>query len=59
MNTIDMRLTGTEEDLERWLLLLKRMDERGLIEILEQSAPYKNRGESKLYRVYIKVNLQI
>ncbi len=35
------------------------MDRKRLIEILEESMPYKNRGESKMYRVYLEVNLNM
>lgn len=54
---IEMRLMGTEQDLEIWLKLVRKMQDHKILEILEESAPYKNRGESKLYRVYLKVNL--
>jgi hypothetical protein len=35
------------------------MDRKGLIEILEESQPYPNRGESKLYRLYLEIDLNI
>jgi hypothetical protein len=54
-----MRLSGTEADLKAYLYLLRAMDTKGLIEILEESQPYKNRGESKMYRVYLEVNLNM
>jgi hypothetical protein len=54
-----MRLSGTESDLKAYLYLLHAMDKKGLIEILEESAPYKNRGESKMFRVYLEVNLNM
>jgi len=56
---IKMRLSGTEEDLQNWLIFLRKVEEKGLIEILEQSHPYKNRGESKLYRVYAEIDLKV
>jgi hypothetical protein len=56
---IKMRLSGTEADLKAYLYLLRAMDTKGLIEILEESQPYKNRGESKMYRVYLEVNLNM
>lgn len=56
---IKMRLSGTEADLKAYLYLLHAMDKKGLIEILEESQPYKNRGESKIHRVYLEVNLNI
>jgi hypothetical protein len=56
---IKMRLSGTEADLKAYLYLLHAMDKKGLIEILEESAPYKNRGESKIFRVYLEVNLNM
>jgi hypothetical protein len=54
-----MRLSGTEADLKAYLYLLHAMDKKGLIEILEESEPYKNRGESKMFRVYLEVNLNM
>lgn len=59
MNQIDMRLTGTVEDLERWEWFLNLMASKGLITILEKSKLYQNRGESILYRQYIKIRLNI
>lgn len=56
---IKMRLSGTESDLKAYLYLLRAMDRKGLIEILEESEPYKNRGSSKIYRVYLEVNLNM
>ncbi len=56
---IKMRLSGTDTDLKAYLYLLRAMDKKGLIEILEESQPYKNRGESKMYRVYLEVNLNM
>ncbi len=54
---IEMRLMGTEKDLKVFLELVHKMQDHQLLEILEESNPYKNRGESKLYRVYLKVDL--
>jgi hypothetical protein len=56
---IKMRLSGTESDLKAYLYLLRAMDRKGLIEILEESQPYPNRGESKLYRLYLEIDLSI
>lgn len=56
---INMRLSGTESDLKAYLYLLHAMDAKGLIEILEESKPYRNRGESKIYRCYLDINLNI
>ncbi|MGI8502868.1 MAG: hypothetical protein ACR2LR_17295 [Hassallia sp.] len=50
---IKMRLTGTKEDLEKWLWFVGKMDKKGLVEIINQSDPYANRGESKESRVYL------
>jgi hypothetical protein len=59
MNQIEMRLMGTVEDLERWSWFLNLMDSKGLITVLEKSQLYKNRGESLLYRQYIKIRLNV
>jgi len=54
-----MRLTGTKEDLEKWLWFVGKMDQKGLVEIISRSEPYANRGESKESRVYLEINLNI
>lgn len=56
---IKMRLMGTKADLEKWLWLMDKMDEKSMIDILEKSSPYKNRGESQMYRVYLEVDLSV
>lgn len=56
---INMRLSGTEQDLKAYLYLLHAMDKKGLIEILEESKPYPNKGDSKLLRVYLDINLNM
>lgn len=56
---INMRLSGTEADLKAYLYLLRAMDKKGLIEILEESKPYQNKGESKIFRVYLDINLNM
>lgn len=58
-NQIEMRLMGTQEDLQRWEWFLNLMDSKGLIIILEKSKLYNNRGESLLYRQYIKIRLNV
>lgn len=58
-NQIDMRLMGSQEDLDSWLWFLEKMQEKDLINILEKSRQYPNRGESKLSRVYVKIQLNI
>lgn len=56
---IKMRLTGTKEDLEKWLWFVAKMDQKGLVEIVNRSEAYPNRGESKESRVYLEINLNI
>lgn len=56
---INMRLSGTEQDLKAYLYLLHAMDKKGLIEILEESKPYPNKGDSKILRVYLDINLNM
>lgn len=56
---IKMRLTGTKEDLEKWLWFVRKMDQKGLVEIISRSEAYANRGESKESRVYLEINLNI
>ena len=54
-----MRLSGTKEDLEKWLWFVGKMDQKGLVEIINRSEAYPNRGESKECRVYLEINLNI
>ena len=58
-NRIKMRLMGTTKDLERWIWLVEKLQERGLVTIVEQSRPYANRGESIQSRVYLEVDLEL
>lgn len=54
----EIRIIATETDLQVWLWLLHKLqDDDKIIDIVEESKPYANRGESKLYRVYIKANV--
>lgn len=57
--SIKMRLTGTQTDLDKWLKFLQRVDSKELIEILEVSDFYPNRGSSKLGRQYLEINLLV
>lgn len=56
---IKMRLMGTVPDLERWVWLVEKLQERGLVTIVERSRPYANRGESLQSRVYLEVDLEL
>ncbi|MHC5822938.1 MAG: hypothetical protein ACYT04_45675, partial [Nostoc sp.] len=54
----EIRIAATEIDLQVYLWLFHKLQDKDkIIEIVEESKPYANRGESKLYRVYIKANL--
>lgn len=57
--SVKMRLTGTQAELDKWLKFLQRVDSKELIEILEVSSFYPNRGSSKLGRQYIEVELLV
>lgn len=54
---IEMRLMGTEEDLEKWAWFINLIAEKGMIDVLEKRGLYQNRGDSKLYRLYLKIKL--
>jgi GTPase SAR1 family protein len=56
-NRIKMRLTGTQDDLQRWVWLVEKLQERGLVLVVEKSKPYANRGESLQSRVYLEIDL--
>ena len=55
--TVEMRLMGGREDLEKWAWFLDLVAQKGIISILEKGKLYPNRGESKLMRLYIKIKL--
>lgn len=60
MHRIKMRLSGTQEDLDKWVMFLRKVESRAnLIRILEVSEYYKNRGESVLYRCYAEIELLV
>ena len=54
---IEMRLMGTEQDLEKWAWFIELIESKDMITVLEKSKLYPNRGDSKLYRLYIKIKL--
>lgn len=56
MARVKMRLTGTDSDLEPFLLLLKKMEDRQMVSIIETSKSYPNRGDSKQCRVYLEID---
>lgn len=54
---IDMRLTGTQEDLEVWLKLVRKMAEHKVVDIIQESRLYPNRN-SQLCRIYLQLNVR-
>lgn len=58
MARVKIRLSGTEKDLEVILKLFNLMEKHQLLEILEASDPYANRGNSKISRVYLEVEIE-
>lgn len=60
MHRIKMRLSGTQEDLDKWLVFLRKVEARAnLIRLLEVSEYYKNRGESLMFRCYVELELLV
>lgn len=53
-----IRLHGVSEEISKFTKLFKALEESGVIEILQQSEPYADRGTSKYCRVYMDVNLK-
>lgn len=47
-----MRLMGTLEELQDLRQVLQQVE---ALKLLEMSAPYPNRGDSQLYRVYAEI----
>lgn len=54
---IDMRLMGVESDLEKWSWFLDLLESKDIITVLQKGRLYRNRGDSKLYRLYVKIKL--
>ena len=54
---VDMRLTGTQEDLEVWLKLVQKMADHKVIDIIQESKLYPNRN-SQLCRMYLQLNVR-
>jgi hypothetical protein len=48
----ELRITGTRAELSKAGALLG-----DVFEVLEVSEPYKNRGESQLYRLYVEATI--
>lgn len=61
MNQIDMRLTGISAELNMWIWFLHKMDEKGLITLLNVSDFYPNnrKGFSLQGRIYVSLRLNI
>lgn len=61
MHRIKMRLSGTPDDLDKWLTFLKRVEGKGLIELMEVGEKYANtrKGESKYFRQYLEIELLV
>lgn len=57
MARIKIRLMGTSRDCETMENLFKAMERHNLIEILEATGDYQNRGESKFVRRYFEVEI--
>lgn len=57
--SVKMRLTGTQTELDKWLKFLGRVENKELINILETSSFYPNRGSSKLGRQYMEIELLV
>lgn len=58
MARVKIRLSGTTKDLEVIVKLFNLMEKHHLLEILETSNPYSNRGDSKIKRVYLEVEIE-
>lgn len=53
-----IRLHGVSEEISKFTKLFKALEESEVIDILQQSKPYADRGTSKYYRVYLDVALK-
>ncbi len=53
-----IRLHGVSEEISRFTKLFKALEESGVIDILQQSEPYADRGTSKYCRVYMDISIK-
>lgn len=56
---IEMRLMGTQSDIDIWLKLLRAMERCQVLEISRESTPFKNRDSEKIFRIYLQLNLSV
>ncbi len=53
-----IRLHGVSEEISKFTKLFKALEESGVIEILQQSEAYADRGTSKYCRVYMDISIK-
>jgi hypothetical protein len=57
--TAKIRLTATAQEIENWKAFLDLLARANVINLLEVSASYSNRGESQYQRVYFEAELKV
>ena len=54
-----IRLMATPQEIESWKAFLSVLDHAKVINVLQTSEKYSNRGESQYQRVYFEVELLV
>ncbi|WP_152964808.1 hypothetical protein [Limnoraphis robusta] len=57
--TAKIRLTATEQEIENWKAFLDLLARANVINLLEVSDSYSNRGESQYQRLYLEAELKV
>jgi len=57
--TAKIRLTATEQEIENWKAFFDLLADANVINLLEVSGSYSNRGNSQYQRAYLEADLKI
>jgi hypothetical protein len=57
--TAKIRLTATEQEIENWKAFFDLLARANVINLLEVSGSYNNRGENQYQRAYLEVELKV
>ena len=57
--TVKIRLSATLEEMNNWVTFFKALESASVIQLLELSDNYPNRGNSQYQRVYLETDLLV
>ncbi|MCG5058613.1 MAG: hypothetical protein KA714_29575 [Limnoraphis sp. WC205] len=57
--TAKIRLTATAQEIDNWKAFFNLLAQANVIQLLEVSDNYNNRGESQYQRAYLEADLKI